>query len=71
MHVNFQIMLSGFQILLASITESNEYLESVRNFCDHAIEKEQRTPKGLIYIDKFGTLSHAANIAFACLNVSM
>lgn len=62
----FRILL---QILLASSTGSEKYAKPLTTFCTNAVEKTQRTPKGLIYIDKLGTLSHAAYIAFACLQV--
>lgn len=31
------------------------------------MRQQKRTPKGLLFIDKFGTLSYAANVAFVCL----
>ncbi|KAJ8946377.1 hypothetical protein NQ314_008907 [Rhamnusium bicolor] len=60
----------GLQILLAESIGSDEYSDAVGQFCDNSADNQLRTPKGLLYIDKFGTLSHAANIAFACLRVA-
>lgn len=57
------------QVLLANVTNSNEFKHAIENFCDYIIDEQERTPKGLIYIDKIGTLSHAANLAFVCLEV--
>lgn len=62
--------IAGIQVLLADVTKDKYYEESIKAFCDHAYRKQKFTPLGLIYIDKFGTLSHAANIAFVCLQVT-
>ncbi|KAJ8917405.1 hypothetical protein NQ315_002429 [Exocentrus adspersus] len=59
--------IAGIQVLLAESTVSSKYLNAAKQFCDNSIDKQIRTPKGLVYIDKFGTLSHAANVAFLCL----
>lgn len=58
------------QVLLAQITQRDEYLNAVESFCDYSMHRQTRTPKGLIFIEKFGTLCHAANIAFVCLQVN-
>jgi hypothetical protein len=57
------------QILLAQLTRQAEYMEAAQAFCDFTVDYQKRTPKGLVYIDKFGTLCHAANVAFVCLQV--
>lgn len=62
--------VAGVQVLLAQLTGQEEYLEAARSFCDHSALHQKRTPKGLLYIEKAGTLCHAANIAFVCLQVS-
>lgn len=59
------------QVLLAELTKQQEYITATKSFCDFSVNRQKRTPKGLLYIDKFGTLSHAANVAFICLQVSM
>jgi endoglucanase len=58
-----------FQVLLGQLTGKNEYLDAAKAFCDFTVHYQKRTPKGLVYIDKFGTLCHAANVAFVCLQV--
>lgn len=58
------------QVLLAQLTQQRDYQNSAKNFCDFSVRLQKRTPKGLIYIDKFGTLCHAANIAFICLQAA-
>ncbi|XP_075218720.1 uncharacterized protein LOC142323236 [Lycorma delicatula] len=62
--------VAGVQILLAQLTQKLEYIEAARAFCDFTVDHQKKTPKGLVYIDKFGTLCHASNIAFACLQAA-
>jgi endoglucanase len=58
-----------FKVLLGQLTGKSEYLDAAKAFCDFTVHYQKRTPKGLVYIDKFGTLCHAANVAFVCLQV--
>ncbi|XP_019884179.2 endoglucanase 10 [Camponotus floridanus] len=59
--------IAGVQMLLAQLTGKLEYKIAVSDFCNFSVHHQTRTPKGLLYIDKLGTLSHAANVAFICL----
>ncbi|GAB1861543.1 cellulase [Camponotus japonicus] len=62
--------IAGVQMLLAQLTGKLKYQKAVRDFCDFSVHHQTRTPKGLLYIDKLGTLSHAANVAFICLEAA-
>ncbi|XP_043788423.1 endoglucanase E-4-like [Apis laboriosa] len=62
--------VAGVQVLLAQMTGQPEYQNAARAFCDFSVYQQKRTPKGLLYIDKFGTLCHAANVAFVCLEAA-
>ncbi|XP_021924915.1 uncharacterized protein LOC110832327 [Zootermopsis nevadensis] len=62
--------VAGVQILLAQLTRQPEYMEAAQAFCDFTVNYQKKTPKGLVYIDKFGTLCHAANVAFVCLQAA-
>ncbi|XP_043267756.1 endoglucanase E-4-like isoform X2 [Venturia canescens] len=62
--------VAGVQVLLAQLTGQPEYQNAARAFCDFSVHQQKRTPKGLLYIDKFGTLCHAANVAFVCLEAA-
>ena len=55
---------------MAQLTDLQEYRNAARAFCDFSVRDQKRTRKGLIYIDKIGTLNHAANIAFLCLEAA-
>lgn len=56
-------------MLLAELTNRAEYNEAIQNFCNYNVYDQKRTPKGLLYIEKSGTLCHASNIVFLCLQV--
>lgn len=60
-----------FQMMLAKLTNQAEYTEAIKHFCDYNLNVQKRTPKGLLYIDKTGTLCLAANIVFLCLQVNL
>nr|AXQ39856.1 beta-1,4-endoglucanase [Reticulitermes flavipes] len=62
--------VAGVQILLAQLTRQPDYMEAAQAFCDFTVSYQKKTPKGLVYIDKFGTLCHAANVAFVCLQAA-
>ncbi|KMQ95413.1 endoglucanase 2-like protein [Lasius niger] len=62
--------IAGVQVLLAQLEGRSEHQEAARAFCDFSVQKQKRTPKGLLYINKTGTLSHAANVAFLCLEAA-
>lgn len=62
--------VAGVQVLLAQLTGQMEYAQQVQGFCDFSIHKQKKTPKGLLYIEKFGTLCHAANVAFICFQAA-
>nr|AXQ39836.1 beta-1,4-endoglucanase [Loboptera decipiens] len=62
--------ISGVEVLLGKITKNSKYTDKVKGYCDWMINSQQKTPKGLIYIDTWGTLRHAANVAFICLEAA-
>ncbi|XP_014214612.1 uncharacterized protein LOC106643815 [Copidosoma floridanum] len=62
--------VAGVQVLLAQLTGQSEYQKAARGFCDYSVREQKRTPKGLLYIGKVGTLGHAANVAFVCLQAA-
>lgn len=62
--------VAGVQILLAQLTGQSKYQNAARAFCNFSVRQQKRTARGLLYIDKFGTLCHAANVAFICLQAA-
>lgn len=52
-----------FQLLLYDITGDQRYLNAVNNFLNFLFNEAQYTPKGLIFIQQWGSLRHAGNVA--------
>lgn len=61
---------AGVQILLAQLTGEAPYIGRAKEFCDTMVSRQARTPKGLLWIQQWGSLRHASNIAFACLQAA-
>ncbi|KAG7153472.1 Endoglucanase A-like 3 [Homarus americanus] len=60
----------GVQVLLATLTDSEDrpkYRQDLETFCNKMINDTPRTPKGLVFIRKWGSLRYAANVAMICL----
>ena len=58
------------QVLLAKLTSKQAYKDKVQGYVDYLISSQKKTPKGLVYIDQWGTLRHAANSALIALQVN-
>jgi hypothetical protein len=54
------------QVLLAKITNKQAYKDKVSGYCSYISTSQQKTPKGLVYIDQWGSLRMAANAAYIC-----
>jgi len=61
---------AGLQILLAKLTQEPEYMTAAKAFCDFIVNDIPRSPKGLAYISQWGSLRHASNCAFVCLQAA-
>ena len=57
----------GIMLLLAMITEKDKYVEDLQQYCDYVINKKPRSPEGMVFISKWGSLRHASNAAYVCL----
>jgi hypothetical protein len=57
------------QVLLAKATNKQSYKDKVQGYCSYISTSQQKTPKGLVYIDQWGSLRMAANAAFICASV--
>ena len=60
----------GVMVLLAQITNKEKYKEDLKSFCDLIVNSKPRSPKGMVFLSKWGSLRHAANVAFICLNAA-
>ena len=62
--------VAGVQILLLDLTSNAKYKTLVDNFMNYVFNQAQYTPNGLIFINQWGSLRHASNVAHACAQVS-
>lgn len=62
--------ISGVEVLLAKITNKQSYKDKVSGYCTYISTSQQKTPKGLVYIDQWGSLRMAANAAFICASAA-
>ncbi|XP_046461930.1 endoglucanase 12-like isoform X2 [Daphnia pulex] len=60
---------AGVQVLMAKLTNDPLYKTATKTFCDSKVN-QPKTPKGLLFISTWGSLRHAANIAFVCLQAA-
>nr|AGP76406.1 endo-beta-1,4-glucanase 1 [Globitermes sulphureus] len=68
--LNWDSKASGVQVLLAKLTNKQEYKDTLQSYVNYLINNQQKTPKGLLYIDMWGSLRHAANAAFIMLEAA-
>nr|AGP76427.1 endo-beta-1,4-glucanase 1 [Rhynchotermes bulbinasus] len=68
--LNWDSKVSGVQVLLAKLTNKQEYKDNSSSYMNYLINDQQKTPKGLLYLDKWGTLRLAANAAFIMLQAA-
>jgi len=57
------------QLLLAKLTNKQEYKDPIKDFVDYLINEEQKTPKGLLFLGEWGSLRSAAYAALIMLQV--
>lgn len=60
----------GIAVVLAKVLGDAAYKTSAQTTCEYWINRERKTGKGLVYINDWGSLRHAANAAFGCLLVA-
>ncbi|XP_037042777.1 endoglucanase E-4-like [Bradysia coprophila] len=58
------------QILLAKIDGSHQFVSAAQAFCDWVVLQAPRTPRNLVFISPWGSLRHASNVAFGCLQLA-
>ena len=54
---------------MAEFTGEKKYTDSLKKFCDHAINGQTKSPGGMLHYMQWGSLRYAANAAFICLQV--
>ncbi len=61
--------VAGVQILLFELTRNEKYKACMDSFVSFLLYQAQYTPKGMIFIQEWGSLRHASNVAHACAQV--
>jgi len=56
------------QALLAKITGKQTYKDGLTSYCDSLVSRQQ-TPKGLTFLDQWGSLRMISNAVYICLQV--
>ena len=59
----------GIHALMAELTGEQVYKDSLQSFCDNAVSGQTRSPDGMLFYMKWGSLRYASNAAFICLKV--
>jgi len=59
------------QLLLAKLTNKQQYKDSITAYVEYLINDQEKTPKGLLFLDVWGSLGLAANSALIMLQVNI
>ena len=60
----------GIDVLMAELTGETVYKNPLKQFCDHAVSGQERSPEGMLFYNQWGALRYASNAAFICLKVT-
>lgn len=59
----------GVNALLAKLVGSDKYKTQVQKYAAYVRTSAPKSPKGMVYLDQWGPLRHAANAALMALQV--
>ncbi|XP_023718478.1 endoglucanase A isoform X2 [Cryptotermes secundus] len=62
--------ISGIEVLLARMLGKPLYKDRVISYCGTLVDSQKRTPKGLVYIEDYGSLSKIAAAAYICFQLA-
>jgi hypothetical protein len=55
---------------MAKLTGDGQYRADVQNYVNYLLYQARYTPKGLIFLDTWGVLRHAAGASWICLQAA-
>jgi len=61
---------AGVQLLMYQLTQEDQYRGMVSAYGDWLCNEAPKSPKGMIFLDKWGSLRHAGNIAFILMGAA-
>lgn len=62
---------AGLHVLMAKLTGEQKYKDAAKDYADWLVNKAPKSPKGMVYLDQWGPLRHAANAAWITLQVNL
>lgn len=60
---------SGVNVLLFKLTKTAKYKNNAAKFTEYLLNEAPKTPKGLVFLNDWGSLRQAANAVFIALQV--
>jgi len=68
--VSWDLKLAQAQTLLAKIDGDAKFVNAAKTFCDWVVYNATKTPRGLVFLSPWGSLRHASNAVFVCLQAA-
>jgi len=68
--INWEDKTPAFVAVMCENTGDPKYCNQLGTWCDNKIDNSQYSPKGEIFIDKWGSLRHAGNVAAICMRAA-
>jgi len=62
--------IAGTYVLMYELTGDSKYESCIDDWVNHIFYEVPYSPKGMIYVDQWGTLRHAANVAHVCAQLT-
>jgi len=68
--INWDDKTPAFVAMMCELTGESKHCNQLKSWCDGKIDGSPYSPKGEIFIDKWGSLRHAGNVAAICVRAA-
>jgi len=68
--INWDDKTPAFVAMMCELTSNAKYCDQLATWCNGKIDGSTYSPKGEIFIDKWGSLRHAGNVAAICMRAA-
>merc|ERR1712216_317449 len=68
--INWDDKTPAFVAMMCELTGESKHCDQLKTWCDGKIDGSPYSPKGEIFIDKWGSLRHAGNVAAICVRAA-
>merc|ERR1711910_74694 len=68
--INWDDKTPAFVTMMCELTGESKHCDQIKAWCDGKIDGSTYSPKGEIFIDKWGSLRHAGNVAAICVRAA-